>query len=326
MQLRLPLQMNRVDPRLTTEAEPAADPELDVAADRDPAPGTARARRGRRLPWALVLGVLLLGGAAVVVFLSAPGGKVPAAAPVAETMAPPVAAPPAAETAAPDSFAATAGRALEIEAVGADRVRRFLAARAVDDYAPLVREPEAVLPRIREFLPTNPPRTLALRSMKVSVAPGGRYLAILTLDDFSTRRMILEDTSDGVRIDWEAWVGWSSMPWRKFKETKASVAQEFRVTATPVSYYNYEFADEQRWSAWMLSSPQGDDFLYGYVARDSPVEAKLISLSKRAAGAVTVLLAFQPNATANTMCEITDVVAAGWARQSADASSHPSKP
>jgi len=322
MQLRLPLRMKR----------PSADSALArEAREAGAALETKIARRNARRALVGVLGLLVAGATGLLVFEGGGQGavEVAAGAPRAEVVGAAEAAAPAAaapEEGAADSFEATVARASEIEAVGVERVRQFLAAGTAEDYAPLVRDPDVALPRIREFLLANPPRALELRSLKVSLAPGGRYLADLTLEDFSTKRMILEDTRDGVRIDWEAWVGWSSMPWGKFKETKPTVGQEFRVTATPVSYYNYEFADEERWSAWMLAAPQGEEFLYGYVARNSPAEAELISLGKRSAGAMTLRLAFPPNATTNNLCEITEVLAAGWAGQSPPATPAPSKP
>jgi hypothetical protein len=38
-----------------------------------------------------------------------------------------------------------------------------------------------------------------------------------------------------------------------------------------------------------------------------------------------LMLAFPPNPTANNMCEITEMVAAGWVEQSAAATSAPRK-
>jgi hypothetical protein len=283
--------------------EPAAAEPVDVAA----------VNHSKSLVIGVVLGVLMLAGMCFLVFSH--DGQPPAGAAVAAPPAP--AAPPV------ESFESTIERAQQLETTGVPVVKRFLAARTAEEFAPLVRHPGVTLPRIREFLAGKPPKLVNLRQFKVVRGTGGFYAANLSLDDFSTRSMSLEDTPDGVLIDWEAWVGWSAMPWKKFKAAKPTEPQLFRVTMKPVDYFNYTFSDEQQWSSWLLTSPDLDDTLYGFVARGSDVEQRLLSMVGDAGGVMTVMLAFPANATADNMCQITKVVAPGWAELPAAAPEAP---
>jgi hypothetical protein len=326
MQLRLPVRTKPLELQESVDVTPEPAPDWELSGGEAHGHHEAPASSGKLLVFGGLLGAVLLGGMAVLIFGGDNEVVVNLPVPVAEE-APAVVPAPASDPAPAEGvgFARTISRALEIEAGEIGRVKRFLAARTPEEFAPLVRHPEVALPRIREFLAENPPSSVGVRSMKVTSAPGGRFSAALIMDDFSSKRMTLDDAPDGLRVDWEAWVGWSSMSWAKFKEDKPSAPQLFRVTAAPVSYYNYEFKDETLWSAWMLSSPQGDEFLYGFVARNSPTEGKILSAGKESGGVMILMLAFPPNPTANNMCEITEMVAAGWVEQSAAATSAPRK-
>lgn len=328
MQLRLPLQ-SRPAPRPEPGNVVPATEQVGQGAGAPYAHDEPSASGPKQLVLGALLGALMLGGMALLIL--GRGSKVavglpPAPVPAVVAAPPPPPEPAPSEPPAAESFERTVSRALEIETVELEQVRRFLGARRPEEYAPLVRNPDVALPRIREFLPNNPPPMLGVRSMKVTLAPDGSYSASLNMEDFSIRRMILHDATDGLRVDWEAWVGWSSMPWDQFKASKPSEPQLFRVTVAPVDYFNYEFKDETRWSAWMLSSRQNKEFVYGYLARNSVTETKFLSMVKNSAGEMILMLAFPPNASANNLCEITDVIAAGWAEPPTAGKPAPRKP
>ncbi len=93
--------------------------------------------------------------------------------------------------------------------------------------------------------------------------------------DFATRGMNFVPTSDGLRVDWESWVGWSERTWAAFPAEHPAEDCLFRVVVKEVDYYNFGFTDDSKWRSLRLESLDGESFLYGYVERGSDLEEKL---------------------------------------------------
>lgn len=286
-----------------------------------PVPVGAPARHTRQLVVGLLLGLLLVAG---MLFMTFGGGGGPEAGEaVAGSPADgPEVAPGVATAAGAGGLADVLAAAPGFESSAKPLVERFLAARGADEFAPLVRHPEVTLGRIGAGSGGRP---AALRQMKFIKSNGRFHHALVVLDDFSQRRICLEETPAGMRVDWEGWVGWSSTSWNEFRTRRPTQPELFRVTVTPVSYYNYDFKDEARWSAWMARLPGSEEFFYAYVARDSLTEQRLLAARREAANEVTLMLAYPAGAQADNLCEITAVIAAGWSEDPALAAS-PTEP
>ena len=155
---------------------------------------------------------------------------------------------------------------------------KFLAARSIDELRPLVREPERAAPRMRAHYGGDAvmPAGLSQFNTRANVLREGSFfnLAVRTRD-FEERDMAFVDTPEGLRIDWEGWVGWSAMPWEDFLAEKPTKPTLFRVSLRPVEYYNFGFADDSRWRSYRLDSPDGEHSLFGYVERGSPTDSRI---------------------------------------------------
>lgn len=68
--------------------------------------------------------------------------------------------------------------------------------------------------------------------------------------EFETKQMDFIDGADGLKVDWESWVGWSEMPWDDFLKIKATEPKLVRVMLKWVDYYNFDFSDEKKWRVY----------------------------------------------------------------------------
>ncbi|MGA0846578.1 MAG: hypothetical protein ACO3RV_08570, partial [Luteolibacter sp.] len=96
---------------------------------------------------------------------------------------------------------------------------KFLSATHVDELADLVRNPEVALPRIRDYYADGKIDAVGMADFNTrsNLKEQGsfRFVGVKT-GEFLEKSMAFVETPDGLRIDWEAWVGWSEMPWDRF--------------------------------------------------------------------------------------------------------------
>jgi hypothetical protein len=70
-----------------------------------------------------------------------------------------------------------------------------------------------------------------------------------------------------LRLDWEAFVGYSSVGWADYRKLKPQTPIWLRTVISAGDYYNYEYSDKARFLCVKLTSPEGNFKLYGYVPR-----------------------------------------------------------
>jgi len=193
--------------------------------------------------------------------------------------------------------------------------RAFLDADTVEALLKVVDRPEVVAGRIERYHPdgTIEPLGLGDYSQFSQVRQIGPYAMVpLRTRDFKVRMMTFRVYPDVLKVDWESWVGWSETSWDEFIGNRLEGTHTFRVNLAAVEYYNFDFADEQKWQSFRLGSPDEEHRLYGYVARDSPAHATLRSLLEQGSTQVTLELRFAENATTGDQVEIIRVVAENW--------------
>lgn len=192
---------------------------------------------------------------------------------------------------------------------------KFLEATRIEDLLPLVRNPGVAEAKMRVHYPDgkidapgmaefNPEtRTTHLGNLTtLRVRPRG-------LDD---QILAFFETPEGIKIDWESWVGWSDMPWAKFLEAKPTTGQVFRLFLSPVDYYNFGFSDDRKWQSYRLESPDGEHSLYGYAERESLLNARLRPASETKKSAMTLFLKFPETGTSRNQVVIGGIVAEDW--------------
>ena len=217
-------------------------------------------------------------------------------------------------------------RAEELEAMAlVDRLERtargFIEAKTVEEMAKWVRDPEVVRPMMENWYATREWEPKSLRSVAAMDALDfdGRKFWVVELD---LRRggmppVLMEERDDGsVRVDWESLVVYQPMPWDEFVSARPEGrALEFRVQAAVDALYSHEWADESQWQVYRLSPRESDDFVFGYVRRDSEagrMMAERVVPGSDFPAAVLLKLSVPPGTTSPRGVLIEEVVSPRW--------------
>ena len=191
----------------------------------------------------------------------------------------------------------------------------FLTATSIDQILPLVRDRERLKPHILAFYPDGKiePSGLAIFNSTGRVSYKDSFASIsIQTPDFRTKQLAFVDGADGLKVDWESWVGWSEMPWDKLIESRPTRPVLVRATLNWIEYYNFDFSEESKWRSFRLVSPDGEHALYGYAERNSLLDQRLRPSEKTASVAVTLRIRFPKDGEARNQAVIEEYVADGW--------------
>jgi hypothetical protein len=196
--------------------------------------------------------------------------------------------------------------------------RKFMEATTVQELLPLVRNPELAEARMRGFYPGGKIEPLGMQPLGpgagLSIKDKLIALAVRTRD-FEEKALAFIETSQGLKIDWESWVGWSDISWKEFMATKPTTGHVFRVILAPVDYYNFEFTDDQKWQSYRLESPDHEYALYGYVERGTVMNEKIHLDRDTKKMNLMLSLKFPLGASSNNQVEIERFVTEGWVEE-----------
>lgn len=196
--------------------------------------------------------------------------------------------------------------------------RKFLEAKTVEEMLPLVRNPDVAGERMRAFYqePGVIPPGLSSFNARGGLSLKGKMMSVSVVTrDFDQRMMAFFDTPQGLKIDWESWAGWSEISWEDFRTKKPEEGHVFRVTLSPVEYYNFAFADEKKWQSYRLESPDREHSIYGYAPKDSLLDQQLRPDADTKKLFLMLSLKFPSGATADNQVEIERFVTEGWVEE-----------
>lgn len=197
--------------------------------------------------------------------------------------------------------------------------KKFLEARRIDELLPLVRNPGVAEARMRRYYPDGTIASPGMAAFNVdsTITRLGTITRLkVRTRDYAEKALALVATPQGLKIDWESWVGWSDMPWQDFLASKSTTPHAFRLILDNVDYYNFAFSDDVKWQAYRLSSPDETHAIYGYAERGSKVNGRLRPPSDGAQIPMILMLKFPPSATSNNQVLVDQVVADGWVLES----------
>ncbi len=198
--------------------------------------------------------------------------------------------------------------------------RKFLEARTVAELLPLVRNPAVAADRMKAFYPNGKvaaPGMAWFNSGGVTSARGKFRALIVTTGDQLEKQIAFFDTPQGMKVDWESWVGWSDISWERFMTERPVTGHVFRVTLSPVEYYNFGFSDEEKWQSYRMESPNHEHALYGYVERGSKLAERIRPAPDVKNMELIVSLKYPVGATSSGQVEIERFVNEGWVQEEA---------
>lgn len=266
----------------------------------------------RQMFWWFVGGATLFALIVTVVLTAILSGEKPQPALVSQPAAP---ATPTAPLPHDDPSAALARSDTEFLTKAEPLAKQFMEATSIQDLLPLVRNPDLAEDRIKKFYPGGKIDAPGISAFNTTsrVLRIGTIIAVMVRNrDFVTKPLYFFETPSGIKIDWESWVGWSEVSWDDFKAAKPQNPKLFRVSLSVVQYYNFSFTDEQRWQSYRIKSPDSKHSIYGYVERNSPLNARLQSSGGMRQIALTLALRFPVDASSPNQVIIDNIMAEGW--------------
>ena len=212
-----------------------------------------------------------------------------------------------------------------IESVGRTKAERvveaYLLSETAKDRARFVMNPMTALPRMEKYYRDRNLRSL-LEINAISRVDGegegdpkagkyGEYRA-----DVANRRgstnvyyYYVKNTRGGMKIDWEAVIGYNEMSWNAFKASRPTKPVTMRVEAVLSDYYNYAFASAERSHYSIRFGLEG---VSGYVRKDSRLGKRLFDILKDGEEHRLILsIHFLPNSSGNVTL-IDKIVSEDW--------------
>ncbi len=214
---------------------------------------------------------------------------------------------------------------------------RFRSAKGWRDKQQMVHQPlKAEIP-MQEFYGSqggrDPEPGLLLNALNLTLR-GRKVLSLMFANAKVSEvpvQAVFHRTSEGLKLDWESFVGYSPKTWAEFRSARGSEPLVFRAWAMADDYFNFEFSDNARFVSVRLHSPDGEEYLHGYCARDSEDGRKLIELigegpndhtrrlgsimlgsGDNARVPVTVSIAFPPQARSDRCVRIEKFISPMW--------------
>lgn len=165
--------------------------------------------------------------------------------------------------------------ALQTIATIQETVRQFYRSTKVEEMLKHVRHAERVRPMMLDYYTKNPASAAEVVSV-VDMNPltigtqAGFWVVLTKLSSGVDGKLVVEVYSPtDAKVDWETHVCAQPMEWEQFvKNRPAGYRADFRVYAERENFYNYEFADSDKYQAFKLTTLNSDEVIYGYAPRD----------------------------------------------------------
>ena len=198
----------------------------------------------------------------------------------------------------------------------------YWATPAWRDRLRMVVEPERVTALMKDFYETqkalDPVQTGLISKARYSIdGTDILYFRYNGNRSTGTLEVAMRRGSEGrYLIDWESLVGYGEMSFAQLRENRPTKPVLLRVFARQFEYYNFEFSDAAKYYCVKMSSENGEQSIYGYVERGTPlgdwVSSSLATTGPSGAMGFTVKVAFPPNAESNQCVNLLQVIASRW--------------
>ena len=195
-----------------------------------------------------------------------------------------------------------------------EAAKQFLSCETIEEFPPLIRDPERVMPLVREYYQTTPYQPIGALSVdKREIAEVvKRFTSFeVILKNYTSRPIAVELADEGPLVDWESWVSYCEIPWESFIEGKVQKETLVRVQASHDFYFNFQFSDDSKWTCFRLTRSPDEPILFGYVPRDAPFLKALLN-QEALNGSLRLKVRFPDNPVTDNQILITDFVGAGW--------------
>ncbi len=205
----------------------------------------------------------------------------------------------------------------------------YLSAPGWEEKLKHVRQPERVRPLMKAWYATHsdagldrPELTHAMRTDNVV-----HLLVQFPLSDDPPIFLALVKTDEGYKVDWETSSGYQNQWWSELPEKRPTEPVRLRCMLAKDDYFNFGFADEEKWKCYSLGFPGGPVTLYGYAERGSRLANDLDNLLVfRDYAGVMVEVAYLPESRSDNQVRILRLLQEAWITDHAPPVSPPPSP
>jgi len=193
---------------------------------------------------------------------------------------------------------------------------KIVEAKTVDELLPMLRPVEGLKEKMLRYyhgqkLPVKKLKELK-RVSKYRPIDGFLFMRF-ELTDFSTEEAVAKYDNGTFLLDWESYVGYSDYSWSELKKKKPTKSFTLRAIITPTSYYNMDFDDDKKWTAFSLSNPNEKETLYAYVLRDSVLIVEMKQFGANSGQVFYTIKAHYPeNAKTDNQVVIDEIISHTW--------------
>jgi hypothetical protein len=158
-------------------------------------------------------------------------------------------------------------------------VRQFYRANSVEEMSKHVRHAERVRLLMEEYYSKNPMKASSEVARMVDMNPvtienqGGFWVVMAHLESGLDDKLVVEVNSPrDAKVDWETYICWQPMEWDRFvKERPEGYRGNFRVYVERDQFYNFEFADSEKYQAYRITTLNSQEVMFGYAPRNGQV-------------------------------------------------------
>jgi len=200
-------------------------------------------------------------------------------------------------------------------------VTKFFAAETVEERAKYVRDVDRVLPLMTDFYQRKPLETFQFKETleyHVISLENFAFIALnVDLEGGETKPLLIEDSPEGLKIDWESFVCYQPMEVEQFAMERIVAPVELRAYVQKDQFYAYDFADESKFSCYKLTFRGTDADLFGYVERGTKLEEEFRKLFPANAPSslkhpLILSVSFLPGSRAPRSVKINDLLSKLW--------------
>ncbi|GAA5494595.1 hypothetical protein Rhal01_00757 [Rubritalea halochordaticola] len=195
-----------------------------------------------------------------------------------------------------------------------DSLTKFFAAESIEDLKGVVRRTKGIDERMKLYYSTRPFNKKKFKSLVSSAAlldDPSKIEYSVRLTDYTTKDGVAQMVDGKIYIDWESAVAYSEKPWKTIAAEKSTKPVLVRAISRPSSYYNLGFQDD-KWSAFELTSPVEDASFVGYVPKNGVMYHRLNPIGGSGTLFVVLKIKYPEDAISTDQVIIDEIIDTKW--------------
>ena len=216
-------------------------------------------------------------------------------------------------------------RGTEKSAAITDALSGFLSAATSEERCAHVLEPERVSPLVEEYYAREGLPQIEFKRIEQLhfVLLNGHPWAWAEFVDGEGRSHLasFKQTARSYLMDWESFVAYGELSWETLLAERPSKPVQMRVYLSHSDYRNFKYSSRERFVGFKVEPREGGPELYGFAERDTRTDVLLFAVvAPGMRQPVNVRLRFEPDAGADNLVVIDEVIHRQWTPPSISAS------